>query len=101
MPGGVSLIDIGARGLHQAQPLALAGRRSACLVLAGVIGLSLGCASGMTTSGGRARVTPGSLRLPVPTGPASIGTRVLMLVDTSRIDPFDPRHRHRRLMIQI
>jgi hypothetical protein len=24
-----------------------------------------------------------------------------MLVDTSRIDPFDPRHRHRRLMIQI
>ena len=41
------------------------------------------------------------LRLPAPTGPASVGNRSLMLVDHSRVDPFDPRHRHRRLMVQV
>ncbi len=42
-----------------------------------------------------------SLHLPAPTGPASVGTRSLMLVDHSHVDPFDPRHGPRRLMIQV
>jgi pimeloyl-ACP methyl ester carboxylesterase len=68
-----------------------------CLVLAAATSLVLG-------SGVRAtpmRATPGLLRLPPPTGPASVGTRSLMLVDRSRVDPFDPRRRHRRLLVQL
>jgi dienelactone hydrolase len=42
-----------------------------------------------------------TLRLPAPTGPAAVGTRLLMLVDGSRVDPLDPRHRRRRLAIQV
>lgn len=48
-----------------------------------------------------AGAAPGPLRLPAPTGSDPVGTRVLMLVDNARVDPFDPRHGHRRLMIQM
>jgi dienelactone hydrolase len=50
---------------------------------------------------GTAGAAVGPLRLPAPTGSIPVGTRVLMLVDNARVDPFDPRHRHRRLMIQV
>lgn len=73
----------------------------ASLVLAGTSSLNLGCEARSSPAVVGARAAAGSLRLPAPTGSAPIGTRVLMLVDTSRIDPFDPRHRHRRLMIQV
>jgi len=73
----------------------------ASLVLAAATGLALVSGVRSTRPDQTGRATTRSLRLPAPTGPASVGTRLLMLVDRSRVDPFDPRHRHRRLMIQV
>jgi hypothetical protein len=72
----------------------------ASLVLAAAAGVILVFGVRSTPADPATQATTRSLRLPAPTGPASIGTRSLMLVDHSRVDPFDPRHRHRRLMIQ-
>jgi dienelactone hydrolase len=73
----------------------------ASLVLAAATSVILVSGVRSTPPDPATRVPIRSLRLPVPTGPASVGTRSLMLVDHSRVDPFDPRHRHRRLMIQV
>jgi dienelactone hydrolase len=49
----------------------------------------------------RPQAEPRLLQLPSPTGAAAVGTRSLLLVDRRRRDPFDPRHRFRRVMVQL
>ncbi|MEV4756855.1 acetylhydrolase [Micromonospora sp. NPDC049559] len=62
-------------------------------------GLPVGAASHASA----ARATPGPVRLtlPVPTGPYSVGTARLHLVDGSRPDPVAGPGRHRELMVSL
>jgi predicted dienelactone hydrolase len=64
-----------------------------------VAALCLGVSCGSHRA--RAQAEPRLLHLPSPTGPNAVGTRSLLLVDHRRRDPFDPRHRFRRLMVQL
>jgi dienelactone hydrolase len=69
------------------------------LLLVAVAALCLGVSCGSRRA--RAQAEPRLLHLPSPTGPAAVGTRSLLLVDHRRRDPFDPRHRFRRLIVQL
>ncbi|MGR4877965.1 alpha/beta fold hydrolase [Streptomyces sp. LARHCF249] len=77
------------------------GRRSfAKGALAGAAALFLATAApGSASATGR----PGAplLRLPAPTGPYSVGARVLHLVDRSRNDPWQPEIGVRELMVTV
>ncbi|WP_030299817.1 alpha/beta fold hydrolase [Streptomyces katrae] len=77
------------------------GRR--CLVqgaLAGAAALFLATAApGAASASGRSGAP--RLRLPAPTGPYSVGARVLHLVDRSRNDPWEPGIGVRELMVTV